>query len=167
MTYGSFVLARYGQGQTLDLRAMLRRIFLFPPMIALLVGLAMMNWAYPPGLVSVLEGAAITLTPLVVTAIGYQLKLRLPMSIMAPFGAGLAIKLLIAPLTLLLAYRLFGWSGLPYDVNVTEAGMPPIITASALAVAAGMNAELAVALAGLGLLCAFVTLPLLYGLLLF
>lgn len=42
-----------------------------------------------------------------------------------------------------------------------------MITASALAVAAGMNAELGVALAGLGMFFAFVTLPLLYGLLLF
>lgn len=125
VTYGSLVLARYGKGQTMDLRAMLRRIFQFPPTIALLAGLTLMNWTYPPGMVSVLEVAALTLTPLVMTAIGYQLKLRLPKSIMAPFGAGLAIKLLIAPLTVLMVCRLLGWSGLAYDVTVMEAGMPP------------------------------------------
>ena len=43
-----------------------------------------------------------------------------------------------------------------------EVALPPMVTASALAAAAGMGVELAVALAGLGIVLAFVSLPLLY-----
>ena len=58
----------------------------------------------------------------------------------------------------------FGINTLAADISIFEAGMPPMVTASALAAASGMGTELAVALAGLGLLLAFVSLPLLYAL---
>lgn len=43
--------------------------------------------------------------------------------------------------------------------------MPPMVTAGALAVAAGLDAELSVALVGFGIFFSFATLPLLYWLL--
>jgi predicted permease len=43
-----------------------------------------------------------------------------------------------------------------------EAGMPPMVTAAAMAVIAGMESELAVALIGVGIILSFGTLPLLY-----
>ena len=42
--------------------------------------------------------------------------------------------------------------------------MPPMVTAGALAVVAGMEAELAVALVGIGILCSLGSLPALYWL---
>ena len=75
-----------------------------------------------------------------------------------------AIRSYYAPLAALLLCRLCGLHGLAVDVAMFEAGMPPMVTASALAVAAGMEAELAVALAGLGIPLAFASLPLLYWL---
>jgi predicted permease len=79
-------------------------------------------------------------------------------------SCGLAIKLAIAPLAALIGCRLLGLDGLPADIAIFEAGMPPMVTASALAVAAGMHMELAVALAGLGIIASFITLPILYAL---
>ncbi len=164
-SYGSLILALYGRDGATDLVAITRRALLFPPTIALLLGLLLRAWPYPPALVAVLEGIAATLTPLVMTAIGFQMTLRLRPTTLAPLGTGLAIKLLIAPLAALLACRALGLHGLAVDVAILEAGMPPMVTASALAVAAGMEAELAVALAGLGIIAAFATLPVLYWLL--
>lgn len=164
-SYGSLILALYGRDGATDLVAITRRALLFPPTIALLLGLALRSWPYPEALVQVLDAVAATLTPLVMIAIGFQMTLRLRPTTLAPLGTGLAIKLLLAPLAALLACRLAGLHGLAVDVAILEAGMPPMVTASALAVAAGMDAELAVALAGLGIVAAFATLPLLYWLL--
>jgi predicted permease len=163
-SYGSLILALYGRDGAADLSAIARRALLFPPTIALLLGLALRAWPYPAPLTQVLEAIAATLTPLVMTAIGFQMTLRLRPTTLLPLGTGLTIKLLLAPLCALLLFRLLGLEGLAADVAILEAGMPPMVTASALAVAAGMNAELAVALAGLGIVAAFATLPLLYWL---
>lgn len=162
VTYGSLILALYGRDAAVDLISITRRGLLFPPTIALLTGLALRGWTYPPEMLRVLEGIGATLTPLVMTAIGFQMTLRLRPTTLAPLGGGLLVKLVIAPLAAWLICRLLGLQGLAYDVAILEAGMPPMVTASALAVAAGMNAELAVALAGLGIICAFFTLPLIY-----
>jgi predicted permease len=164
-SYGSLILALYGRGGAADLVAVTRRALLFPPTIALLLGLALRAWPYPTALALVLEGIAATLTPLVMTAIGFQMTLRLRPTTLTPLGTGLVIKLLLAPLAALLLCRLAGLDGLAMDVAILEAGMPPMVTASALAVAAGMEAELAVALAGLGIVAAFATLPVLYAVL--
>jgi len=162
VTYGSLILAMYGRKGSGNFAAMARRALFFPPTVALLIGLVLRQWPYPASMVKILEGIAATLTPLVMTAIGFQMRLRLQPTTLAPLGVGLAVKLVFAPLVALLICRLFGLQGLATDVAVFEAGMPPMVTASALAVAAGMNAELAVALAGLGIILAFATLPLLY-----
>ena len=74
----------------------------------------------------------------------------------------LMIKLVIAPLVVLWGCRLLGLSGLSVNVSIMEAGMPPMVTAAAMAVIAGMESELAVALIGVGIVLSFGTLPLLY-----
>lgn len=163
VSYCSLILARYGAGNhSVDLVSIIRRVLLFPPMIAFIAGLSFAGWPYPHFLTWGLELIAATLTPLVMLAIGCQLTLRLKRAILAPFITGLSIKLLIAPSIAVTICLLFGLDGLPYDVAIIESGMPPMITASALAVSAKMDTDLAVALAGLGLICALVTLPLLY-----
>ncbi len=161
VTYGSAILAYYS-GEKSGARTMVRRALLFPPTLALLAGLLLRNWSYPQALVDVLQNLSGTLTPLVMTAIGFQMTLRLRPTTLGPLGTGLAIKLMVAPLIALLGCRLFGIQSLAADIAIFEAGMPPMVTASALAAAAGMGVELAVALAGLGIVLAFVSLPLLY-----
>lgn len=164
-TYGAAILALYGRGGSPDLSAIARRALLFPPTIALLLGLGLRFWTYPAQLVNVLQAISATLTPLVMTAIGFQMRLRLRPTVLAPLGYGLALKLIAAPLLALLACRLLGLNGQAVDVSIFEAGMPPMVTAGALAVAAEMEPELAVALVGLGIILSFATLPALYGLL--
>lgn len=163
-TYGSIILSIYGRHGGGSTKKVLLRSLLFPPTLALLAGLLLRDWPYPQALVEILEDLAGALTALVMTAIGFQLKLRLQPTTLGPLASGLAIKLAIAPLIGLAACRLLGLDGLPADVAVFEAGMPPMVTASALAVAAGMDAELAIALAGLGIIVSFVTLPILFAL---
>jgi len=163
--YGSLILALYGKEGTLNVASVARRALTFPPTIAAVVGLALRPWPYPELVVTTLHGISQSLTPLVMTAIGFQLRWRLSPNVVGPLSYGLLIKLLVAPLVALGVFRLFGFSGLPVDIAVFEAGMPPMVTAGALAVVAGMESELAVALVGVGIIAAFATLPILYALL--
>ena len=162
-TYGSIILSIY-TGSSTRIRTIALRALLFPPTTALLAGLLLREWPYPQALVTALESLAGALTPLVMTAIGFQMTLRLRPTTLSPLGTGLAVKLIIAPVAALLGCRLFGFSSLAADIAIFEAGMPPMVTASALAAAAGLGVELAIALAGLGIILAFATLPLLYAL---
>jgi len=164
-SYGSVVLAMYGRERALDLPAVARRMLLFPPTLALLAGFALRFWHYPPQLEQSLHDISLTLVPLVMTAIGFQLRFRLQRRVLAPLSFGLAVKLVAAPLVAFAACRLAGVSGTAVEVSIVEAGMPPMITAAALAVMAGMDAELSVALVGVGLVLSFGTLPVLYWLL--
>lgn len=165
-SYGSLILALYGQEGSVSTRGVAKRVLLFPPTIALCLGLALQSiGSYPPLLAHLLEITAATLTPLIMTAIGLQLRWRLQSTLHSPLVFGLGVKLVLAPLAALLVCRLLGVHNLAGDVAIIEAGMPPMVTAGALAIIAGMNAELAGALIGLGLLLSFATLPLLFGLL--
>ena len=166
-TYGSLILALYGKDGCSDLKSVARRVFLFPPSVALALGLLMLPLKYPVVLERVLHTAATALTPLVMTAIGFQLRLRLQPTLQRPLWFGLGLKLVIAPVAALLVCRVLGLSGLAVDVSILEAGMPPMVTAGALAVVAGMNAELSAGLVGLGLLASFATLPVFYWLMQF
>lgn len=163
-TYGSFILAVYGKEGSLNLSAVARKALLFPPTLALIVGLASRSWPYPEKLVQCLQSVATTLVPVVMTAIGMQIRFRLPARVVAPLGFGLAIKLLVAPLAALLVCRLAGLNGMVVDVSILEAAMPPMVTAGALAVLAGMDADLAVALIGIGIILSFGTLPAIFWL---
>jgi len=160
-SYGAVILSLYS-GERSNVPNIIKRALLFPPTTALLIGLALRNWSYPQVVVNTLEDLGGALTALVMTAIGFQIKLRLQRTTLEPLGVGLGIKLVIAPLVALAACRLFGLNSLAADVSIFEAGMPSMVTACALAAAAGIGVELAVAMAGFGILLAFASLPLLY-----
>ena len=161
-TYGSIILSLYGRDTTLDLPTVARKMLLFPPSIALVIGLTLSPWFASEKVVPILQSIASTLVPMVMTAIGFQLRLKLPRRLIAPLGFGLVIKLVAAPLVVLWSCRLIGITGLSVDVSIMEAGMPPMVTAAAMAAIAGMEAELAVALVGVGIVLSFGSLPLLY-----
>jgi len=162
-TYGSIILSIY-TGESARIKTVALRALLFPPTTALLAGLLLRGWPYPQALVNALDSLAGALTPLVMTAIGFQMTLRLRPTTLGPLGTGLGIKLIVAPLVALLGCRLLGFDSLAADIAIFEAGMPPMVTASALAAAAGLGVELSIALAGLGIVLAFASLPLLYAL---
>jgi len=163
-TYGSLVLALYGRESSLNLATVARKMLLFPPTVALMVGLAVRSWPYPEKLAHALQTVATTLVPVVMIAIGLQLRLRVPPRVVVPLGFGLVVKLLVAPLTALLVCRLAGLGGMVVNVSVLEAAMPPTVTAGALAVIAGLEADLAVALVGIGIVLSFGTLPAIFWL---
>lgn len=172
-SYGALVLALYSGEGRVPVRVVLAKIIRFPPFIALLIGLGMhlagtpaAPLAWPQPLAALLATLAATLVPLVMMAVGWQMTLRLPRELLSPLLGGLTLKMVVAPLVALVGCLLLGLGGEPVRVAIFEAGMPPMISAGALAMLAGLAPPLAAALVGYGVILAFITLPILHWLLL-
>ncbi|MBF0144224.1 MAG: AEC family transporter [Magnetococcales bacterium] len=166
-TYGSVIVALFATGVPPPTPgAVARRLFTFPPFLtllvgALLVGARLLGFLPPmPGLIALLDKVAASLVPVVMVAVGLQLRIRIPRENLLPLAFGLTTKLILAPLAALAISRLLGWEGEATRVAIFEAGMPPMITAGALAIDARLAPKLVAALVGFGILFAFVTLPL-------
>jgi len=165
-TYGTVVISLYGGGANRPgLTDVVKKIVTFPPFIALVLAVASKSLSYPPVAVKILESLAGTLVPVVMIAVGFQLTIKLSREALGPLGFGLALKLAAAPLLALAGCRLLGLSGEAVKVSIFEAGMPPMVSAGALAILAGLAPSLTAALVGLGIIMSFVTLPVLYYLL--
>ncbi len=164
-TYGTFILASYGSGERPSPGAVLRKVILFPPFIALVLALALRSAIFPGWLESMLALTSRSLVPVVLVAIGFQLRLRMPGDELFPFAFGMAARLLIIPLVFIMICRLAGFSGPAIQVSLFETAMPPMVTAGAMASIAGLKPRLASALVGYGILASFATLPLIFRLL--
>lgn len=163
-TYGTYVLALYSGAEKPSVRMIATKMLTFPPFIALLVALATGSLHYPPALDAALKNISASLVPVVMVAIGFQLKLSIPRHYLAPLGIGLTLKLAVAPVVALLICRALHIQGIMAEVSIFEAGMPPMVTAGALAIMGGLAVDLAAAMIGYGLVLAFVTLPILHWL---
>jgi len=164
-TYGTFILAYYGGGEKVSMGEITQRIITFPPFIALMLAACVFRFVeYPQPVVVLLKSLASTLVPVVMIAVGFQLKLKLSPEAWKPLGVGLCVKLVVAPLAALGLCRLFDLNGLAVNVSIFEAGMPPMISAGAVAILAGLSPPLTAGLVGFGIVASFVTLPILHSL---
>jgi predicted permease len=163
--YGSVILAIYGSDVRIRPARIAAKVILFPPTVALVLGLCLRSQVYPAPVMSFLQALAGTLTPLVMTAIGFQLKVRLSPETVRPMAFGLIVKLVAAPLAALAGCRLLGIDTLPANVSIFQAGMPPMVVAGTMAMVAGLAPELAAASISLGMILSFLSLPLLAWLL--
>jgi len=161
--YGSVVLALYGKKEGKPtVQTVLRKIMTFPPFICLLLALVFRAVPLPHAATVLLQTLAATLVPVVMVAVGFQLTLRLSPDVLKPMAAGLLVKLVLAPCSALFVCRLFGFGSLAAQVSVFEAGMPPMVSAGAMAIMAGLAPRLSAALVAVGIFLSFVTLPLLF-----
>lgn len=145
--------------------AILARIFTFPPFIALLAGLLLRGVQLPPLANQLVDMLAATLIPVVMVAVGLQITVRFHRSELLPLILALGIKLLLMPACAWLLWMTVGQEGLATRVAVFQAAMPSMISAGAIAVAAGLAPRLVAGTVGLGLILSFLSLPLLYWLL--
>lgn len=165
-TYGSAVIAIYGQGNDKPtLNSVVKRILTFPPFISLLVALALRSVSLPGSLLLMLGTLAGTLVPVVMIAVGFQLTLRLSADVWKPMTIGLMVKLMVAPCFAFLLCRMLGLNTMAAQVSVFEAGMPPMVSAGAMAIMAGLSPKLTAAMVGYGIFFSFATLPLLFKIL--
>ena len=161
-TWGLFVISVYGGGERLRLPVILRRVLGFPPFIALVLALTVVPAELAPVFDQGLHLLADALLPIVVLALGMQLRLRIPRHHVLPLLIGLLAKLILMPLVALGLAHLFGLSRETLLVAVYLTAMPPMVTSGALLSMAGLAPELSAALIGYGIVLSMITLPLWY-----
>ncbi|MDB4989221.1 MAG: hypothetical protein JWN04_4399 [Myxococcaceae bacterium] len=133
-----------------------KRVLAFPPFIALII--ALLPIPRPAFVEPVLQQVGAALVPVGIFAVGLRLRITPPRERSA-FALGLVVKLGLLPF--------FAWGiALAFDppravfqVVVLEAAMPAMVTAGALAMAAGLAPDLAAALVGWGVVAALITVP--------
>ncbi len=166
-TYGSWVVARYGKQtteKTNQYRQVITKMITFPPFIALIIALLMPENLFNQGINSILTAAAGSMLPVVLLAIGFNMKLLLPAGDIVALLYGLAVKLACIPLIFMVTCDLLGLDSPAIQVALLESATPPMILAGAMAVAADIKPDLAAALTGFGLIAALFTMPWIYQL---
>ncbi len=159
-TFGLIVLARSSGEASPSAGQLARRIFSFPPFIALLLALTVFPAQPPDAIDGVLQRLSDALLPIVALAVGLQIKFRLPSHALAPLGTGIALKLLLMPALALAWVRLVGMPPLMADAVVLETAMPTMITAAALAISHRLAPTFAAAMVGYSLILSLLSLPL-------
>jgi len=132
ISFGIFFLLMYG-GRYQDI---LKRSVLFPPLLAVILGIVANFLNIPlgsvlPSVLTYLSGAAI---PLIMLSLGLALEFR---GIKEYFGVASfvsGLKLLISPVIAGFVVMLVGLTGLDRTVTIVEAGMPSAMLSLALAI---------------------------------
>lgn len=148
-----------------DIGPLLRKVLTFPPFLAFVLGLATISLPRPMLASSAIDSIAVTLVPVVMVAVGYQLSLRVEKAERSPLLWGLSLKLCLMPAVAWCLWKLTGQQGLAIEVSVFQAAMPSMISAGAIASAAGLAPRLVSGMVGLGILLSLVTLPVVFTLL--
>ena len=144
-------------------RELLSRIFKFPPLIALGVALVLNSFEYPAWLVSLLHRLGDTLAPLALVSVGLQLRLEQLPGRYVPLSLGLAFKLVLGPLLLMLFFvGILSHGGQVTRVTLFEAAMAPQIGGAIVAMQYGLNVPLVTLMVGIGVTLSFLTLPVWY-----
>jgi predicted permease len=165
-TYSTILAAWYNpNAATPTAGQIIKRVLTFPSFIALLLALSLKSVTYPAFFSLVLDSLAATLVPVIMIAVGFQFRLQLDNKEAKPLIFALGVKLFLMPLLALIFLSLFQPDPLLLQVVVFEAAMPPMVSAGAIAIGAGLALRLVPALVGLGLLLSFISLPLWYLLL--
>jgi len=160
--FGTIVVSIYGTSQKISFKMIMKRIFGFPPFIALLAGLVLIKTSYPGTITTILERLSATLVPLVIFSIGIQLKFQQPLSNIKPIGIIIFLKMILSPLIAFLSLSFIGIQGPALHVSVFQAGMPTMVMVGVLAATGNLKPDVANAAIGYGILFSFITLPVLY-----
>jgi predicted permease len=166
-TLGVTIACIYSRGTT-TARSVVKRVVTFPPLIAVIAAMALMNVSYPTWLNDVLARLGGTLAPLALVSVGLQLRLDALPGNRTPLALGLSYKLIAAPVLLAVFY--FGLLGLNDDnmrVTVLESAMGPQIGGAIVAGQYGLNPTLVTLMVGAGTILAFMTAPCCWHLLTF
>lgn len=153
--YGAAVIARYETG-TFHKRLIVKKLLLFPPFIFLVLALFLGDM--PVVTQPYLKLLSSTLVPLALVSVGYSMKFGGEINY-SLFAQSLVLKLIIMPLIAFGILFAMGTDPLALKTAVLESGMPSMITAGALAIAAGFAPELSAALVGYGIFVSLITLP--------
>lgn len=166
-TVGIVVAATYSRGKT-NLKEIGLRILKFPPFLAFCIGLtlALSGLHFPDEINTVFEKLSLTVTPLALVSVGYQLKIQKKSKHWKFLILGLSYQLLIWPAIIFSLYKFgFHQKGIEFEVSVMEAAMAPMITAAIVSASYGLKPKLSSMMVGIGIPVSFLTLAFWYWIL--
>ncbi|EKR66686.1 transporter, auxin efflux carrier domain protein [Leptospira weilii str. 2006001853] len=147
----------------------LKKLFTFPPFLALLFSFLLRFFTISELIHSVLKILGETLVPIALFTVGFQMefptldsKSEKSENFIQPLFIGLIYKLLLAPILIFLIYRFLNVSLNHLRVVVLEAAMAPMITASIVSIQMGFRPALSAVFPGVGILISISTLFLFY-----
>ncbi|KUM54628.1 AEC family transporter [Rheinheimera sp. EpRS3] len=141
------------------------KIITFPSFVALALGLLLRGTEYPPFATQLIDNLAATLVPVVMVAVGFALTIKFSKSEISPLICALLIKLALMPALVAALWFSVGQRGTAVDVSIFQAAMPPMISAGAIAIMAGLAPRLVSGIIGIGILLGLVSLPVVFWLL--
>lgn len=158
-TLGVLVASSTGEG-TMRMAAIARRLLGFPPIWALVAGLALHGVALPGAIESLLKNLGSLTTPLIMLALGLSLQFRhwrahLPLVGMVAVG-----RLVLLPIVGLGIARLLGLPTAYEQVVVMQSAMPTMFYSLTLAMVFGLESTLVVNAIMVTTVLSFATLPL-------
>jgi len=158
------VAAIYGEDK-LRKRDITKKILKFPPFLFFLLSLAMnlLDLQVFGIAENIMDLIAMTLTPIALIAVGLQIKIRNADLLQSPLLIGLGMSLLLAPaLVYVFMGMILDFGGLVFQVTVMEIAMPPMITASIIAIKFNLKPKLASLMVGVGIPISLLTLSIWY-----
>jgi len=159
-TVGLLVAALLSSGE-LTASSVARRMFTFPPFLAVLVALASSPLPLPVWVDGVLLRLGDTLAPLALFSVGFQLRFAAVRAHWRPLATGLGYKLVAGPLAVLGVFAaLYDLDNPAMRVAVFEAAMAPMIGGAIVAAQHKLDPELGTLMLGIGIPLSFLTLPL-------
>lgn len=172
---GSFVVmatlgiitATFFSRDVLNPKAMLFKIFFFPPFVAFFIALLLNIFEsdFNQLFQNVFQRIGNTVTPVALVAVGLQLKIEKKSKHWNFLALGLFFKLILTPLFFYLFYKkILNTSNLMINVSIMEAAMAPMITGTILASSYGLKPKLSSMMVGIGIPISFLTLAFWYWL---
>ncbi|MCH2191090.1 MAG: AEC family transporter [Gammaproteobacteria bacterium] len=162
-TAGLILIAIYaptGSGHTVSLFGVVKRVFTFPPFLALIVA----SFLPIEPAVSALSGALTILgqllMPMALVVIGLQFQPQLLPEHRAPLICAIGLKMLAAPMLAILMLKFTTDNPAIVKATIFEAAMPCMITPGIMAIQAGLSPRFCATLLGYSTLLSFVWLPL-------
>ena len=164
---GNFFIAKYStkngsHESKLPIKSLVKKVISFPPFIALIVAFGFGDFFSGDTLVQVFSLIAKTLVPATMFLVGLHFEFRLSSEHYKPLAWVLVIKMFSLPVIAFVILNTFQQQGLSAQVTLMESAMPPMVTASILAIHANLRPSLAAAAVGYGLLLSVFSMPLVY-----
>jgi predicted permease len=165
---GCFVMLAVGgalattvySGARIQPRQIATRVILFPPFLALLVGLLVgVSGGWPTAVDSILNRIGDSLVPLALFSVGLQVRMQFASGHAGAAAIGLLYKLCVAPLIIYGLGIALGISGMTLTISVLQSAMAPMISAAILAEQHDLEPRLANLVLVIGLVLSFATVP--------
>ncbi|WP_272700032.1 AEC family transporter [Desulfovibrio sp. Fe33] len=155
------ILAARASGQGVRGRELARRVLLFPPLVAIVLGFALQPVPYPEWFSGLLGRLGATLSPLALLSVGLTLRFEAIRGRGKELVVGLGYKLVLAPILIFILYVLvLGKTDMVTIITVFEAATGPMISGGIVAMTYGVRPRLVAGMLAVGIPLAFLNLSL-------